>query len=464
MTFLATDPFTRTTSNGLGTEPVSGQTYGLNTTNTAYSTTGSVARIATSSVNQLYYATIDTSKTDHTAKVTITVPVLPTGAAITLRVVARWKDASNFYEAQLSIAITTGAATLAIQKRTTAGGLATVVSGVSVGTHVAGNAWTIILQPVGTRVRARAWNASTGSDPGTWQCSAVDTSLADGTFAGFGCRRETSNSNGTQNIDFDNFSVETLITLIAQDVWPTRVLVSVTGILPGDPVAIYRVVGGERTLIQGGQTDAATDVAFLRVDAQLPFGIPVAYLAEINGGETTTSTTTYTLVGGNVAVTDAITGLGAEVLIGAWPEKVYDPQATVFRAGGRNIVVSGGGLGQFESDVEIPTLTTAAAEQLRLVFDQATQGIVQVRQPGGYDDVDCYVAITAYRSRRWSQEGQDQKRLHIVHLVEADGWAAALQASGFTYQDVADTYAGLTYADLAADFPTYLALAQGDFS
>lgn len=462
MTFLATDPFTRTTSNGLGTEPVSGQTYALNTTNTAYSTTGTVARIATSTVNQLYYATVNVGATDHTVKVTETLPVVPTGAAIILRVVGRWADASNFYEAQVNVA-TSGAATLSIAKRV-AGTLTTIASGIAVGSHAAGNAWTIILQPVGTRVRARAWNASTGSDPGTWQCSAVDTALAVGTSAGFGVRREAGNSNGTVNVDFDNFSVETLITLIAQDVWPTRVLVTVTGLLPGDPVAIYRVVGGVRTLIQGGQTDAVTDVAFLRVDAQLPYGTPVAYLAEINGGETVTATTTYTLVGGNVAVTDAISGLGAEVMIGSWPEKQRDPQATVFRVAGRNIVVSGGGLGQFEGDVELVTLTTAAAEQLLMVLDQATQGVVQVRQPGGYDDVDSYVAVTAYRSRRWSQEGTDQKRLHIVHLVEVDGWAAALQASGFTYQDVADTYAGLTYADLAADFATYLELAQGDFS
>jgi hypothetical protein len=253
------------------------------------------------------------------------------------------------------------------------------------------------------------------------------------------------------------------ISVQTQNVYPPRVLVSVTDLTIGDAVAIYRVVSGERALVQAGSVDAVTDPSFLRIDAQLPFGVPVSYVAEVNGVEYTTAATTYTLPGGLVVISDAIGGLAAEVRIGAWPEKAYDPQATVFKPGGRNVVVSGA-LGQWEGDIEFFTQTTAAAEQLRLVLATATQGIVQMRQPGGYDGVDSYYAITSYRERRFSQDGSDQKRIHIVHAVEVDGWAPALAASGFTFGDLTAAYAGLTFANLAADYATFLAVAQGDYS
>ena len=253
------------------------------------------------------------------------------------------------------------------------------------------------------------------------------------------------------------------ITVTPQDTYPPRVLISVTDLTLGDAVEIYRVVAGERTLVRAASDSSVTDPAFLRVDAELPFGVPVSYVAVVNGVEYTTSPVTYTLPGGKVALSDAITGLSAEVVVLSWPERSYNPQSSVFAVGGRNVVVSGE-LGMFEGDVELYTETTSSAQNLKTVLANATQGIVQFRQPGGYDDIDSYVAVTSYQSRRWSQDGTDERRVHQLHVVEVDGWAPALLARGFTYDDLADAYTGLTYANLAADFPTYLALAQGDFS
>jgi hypothetical protein len=463
MTALVLDPYTRTTSPGFGNEPLTGLAYTHTPNNTGMSTTGAVARIATATVNQLYYGTVLTTSDDHAVKVTITCPVLPTGAPITLRTVGRWTDANNYYEAQVSIAITTGAATLTIQKRV-AGVLANIAGPTAItGTHVAGNAWTTVLEVYGSTVRARAWNASTGSDPGTWQVSGTNSELPTGKQVGWGTRRETGNTNGSQNIDADNLSADTLITVIEQDVWPTRVLVAVTGILVGDSVAIYRQVGTERVLVQNGSTTSSTDVAFLRVDGQLPFGVPVSYVAVINNDETDTPAITYVLDGGKVAITDAITGLAAEVVIWAWPDKIYDRSATAFSPGNRNVVVSGD-FGQFESDLEVYVDATSSADNLKEVLTGATQGIVQLRQPGGYDDVDCYVVVTQFRPRRWAQDGSDQKRIFAMHVIEVDPWASGLSASGFTYQDLADAYAGLAYSNVAADYATYLLLAEADLS
>lgn len=253
------------------------------------------------------------------------------------------------------------------------------------------------------------------------------------------------------------------ITAVQQDVYPPRVQVSVTDLTLGDVVVLYRSVAGVRTLVQGGTSAGVTDPSFLRIDASLPFGVPVTYIAVVNGIEYSTSPVTYTLTGGKVAVSDAISALAAEVIIWAWPEKARERQATVFRPGGRNVVVSGR-LSLPEQDVELYTDAFSSTEQLVEVLENATQGIVQIRQPGGYEGVDGFYAVTAYAEVRHSQDGSDEKRRHRLHLVEVDGWAATFQALGFTYGDLATVYTGLTYANLAADFATYLLLQQGDFS
>lgn len=252
------------------------------------------------------------------------------------------------------------------------------------------------------------------------------------------------------------------VTVTPQAVWPPRNLISVTNIAIGDSVTISRIVGSNRTLVQGGPT-TATDVSVLRVDAELPFGVPVSYVATVNNLDYITTPVVYTLPGGKVALTDAITGLAAEVIIWAWSDMEYTRLSTVFKPGSRNVVVSGP-FGQPESEVELYFDATSSIETLVNLLAGATQGIIQIRQPGGYDRVDRFVAVTSVTERRYSQDGSDQKRIIKLHVVNVDGWAPTLLASGFTYQNLADTYVGLTYANVAADYATYLLLAQGNFS
>jgi hypothetical protein len=250
---------------------------------------------------------------------------------------------------------------------------------------------------------------------------------------------------------------------VEQDTWPARVLLTATGLTPGDTVTLYRSVAGARTAVRGAGPDVVTDPSYVRVDAELPFGIPVTYVALVGSSEYTTAAVTHTLVGGKVAITDAISGQAAEAVISAWPEKRYDVQATVFRAGGRNVVVTDGWAG-FSGTIEVYVETTSSTDNLRDVLANATEGVVQIRQPGGYDGVDCYVAVLGAAERRWSQDGSDPRRLWSVSAVEVEGWAPALEAQGFTLQDIADTYNGLTLQDLSDDYATLLAIAVGDFS
>jgi hypothetical protein len=253
------------------------------------------------------------------------------------------------------------------------------------------------------------------------------------------------------------------IAATAQDTYPTRVLVSVTDLTIGDDVAVYRVVSGERTAVRAGSSDAVTDPSFLVVDAELPFGVPVSYLAVVEGVEITTAAVTYTLAGGKVAVTDAITGLAAEVVILAAPERAYDPRSTTFRVGGRNLAVIGATAG-FTGSIELYVETTSSRENLLELLAGATEGVVQIRQPGAYDGVDCHVAVLGVTERRWSQDGTDQRRVVALEVLEVEPWADTLAAATYTYADLEALYTGLTYANLAAGYATYLALAQAELT
>lgn len=234
------------------------------------------------------------------------------------------------------------------------------------------------------------------------------------------------------------------ITATEQDVYPPRVLVSVTGLTLGDSIELFREVGGERAAVRAGSTDAVTDPSFLRVDAELPFGVPVSYLAIVNEtDEYATATDTYTLDGDKPVITDAVSGLTAEAVILAWDEKRYQRQASVFRVGGRNVVVSDD-WGQFEGTIEFFTEATSSRDNLMTVLTDATSGVVQLRQPGTktYDGVDSYLSVVGAAERRYSQDGSDPRRIISVDVVETDAWARTLEARGFTYADLEAGYGG----------------------
>lgn len=254
------------------------------------------------------------------------------------------------------------------------------------------------------------------------------------------------------------------ITVAEQPTWPARVLVSVTGLTLGDSVSVYRVVGGVRTLLRAGETTSVTDTSFLVLDAELPFGVPVTYVAVVNGAITyTSSEDTYELVGGKVAITDAIAGLSAEVVIQEWTSRTYDRRNTAFRIGRRNVVVSGA-LGQFTSSLTLLTETTSSLENLLDVLAEATGATVQIRQPGGYDRIDSHVVVTRVEPTRYDEaDGTDDRALILLDVVETDPWSYQLIAAGYTLQDIADAYSTLTLTDLSNDYATLLALSQGTF-
>jgi hypothetical protein len=247
-----------------------------------------------------------------------------------------------------------------------------------------------------------------------------------------------------------------------QDVYPPRVLITVNGLTGGEVVQVYRVRAGQRTLLRTGYDVGGSSTAFLVLDAELPFGVPVSYVAKVDNTEYPAAGGTYVLPGGKVAISDAISDQAAEVIILAWPAKRYERDSSVFRASsGRTIVVSGPA-GQYTSTVELFVSSTSSLNNLKALLDSATSNIVQIRQPGGYDGVDSYVSVVSWEERRFSQDGSDERRVVALTVSEVDPWDYSLAARGYTYQDLQDVYTGLTYNDLAGDYATYLLLAQAE--
>lgn len=254
-----------------------------------------------------------------------------------------------------------------------------------------------------------------------------------------------------------------VIAATVQDVYPPRVLVSVTGLTLGDAVDVYRVVSNERTLVRAGSELDVTDPAFIRVDAELPYGTPVSYLAVVNNTtEYATTPTTYNLpVANRDVLTDAITGASAEALRMAQEEWTYSPNISVYRAGGR-VVVQSGDVGGYQSTIQFVVFSKSSEENLTALLTSSTQRVIQLRDSLGEAD---YICVLDWRKRRFSQDRTDERRIFVCDVQQVSGWAAALEARSFTLGDIA-AYYGVsgTLADIAADHTSLLSIAQGDYS
>ena len=199
------DVFSRTVSNGWGTAN-SGQAWTTTGGSASdYSVSGATGQHVHNGVGVLHQAFIAPGGSSNFTMVTdVTIPVMPTGAAITVWVVIREVDTSNYYTAQLGIS-PGGAATLTWFKRV-AGSISSLASGVNVGTHTAGASWRISAAIFGTTLMAKAWLLS-ASDPG-WQATATDTAITAGTQVGVLSRLETGNTNTLPvTVSVDNFTV-----------------------------------------------------------------------------------------------------------------------------------------------------------------------------------------------------------------------------------------------------------------
>lgn len=322
--------------------------------------------------------------------------------------------------------------------------------------------WTSVATPSGF-VAGPVTSTTTGNDAAQVVFYAIETTEFDIVS---GSLVVTGGASAISRSTWVALRPAATLTVTEQDVYPPRALVAVSGLTLGDQLTIYREVGGLRTQVRGGSTSSATDTGFVIVDAELPFGTPVRYVAAVNEAvEYVSAATTYTLPGGKVALSDAITGQAAEVVILAADDRTTTRDSARFRAGGRNLVVSapyGGPEGSYELYLE----NTVARDNLIALLTNATEGVVQIRVPlaDTYEGVDGFLAVDRFTEKRWSQDGSDSRRTVTIEYAEVAGWAADLVARGFTYGEVETYYSGITYAAAAGDYATYLDAVQGDYS
>lgn len=257
----------------------------------------------------------------------------------------------------------------------------------------------------------------------------------------------------------------TALTLTVQETYPDRVLVTATELAQGMRVTVTRRAAGEtvRVPVRNFEDITSGVDVLTRADAEPPFGVNLTYTLTVDDVDLENEVLAVALSGGKVAISDAIAGNAAEVVILAWPEKSRVRPTSVFPVGGRNIVVSGS-RGGFSGTIEVFTETDDQKNNLLDLLDTATSGIVQVRQSGPYDGVDAFVSVQSDTERRYSQDGSDERRVIVLDVVEATRWAPGLESSTFTLADIATAYTGLTLQELANDYATLLGIAQGDYS
>lgn len=261
------------------------------------------------------------------------------------------------------------------------------------------------------------------------------------------------------------YSATSTITAVEQGTYPPKITLTVTGVTPGDAVTIRRHAVGvvDDVLVRTADDLVMIDTSIVLTDGEQPFGTTLTYLLYVDDVyQGSSAPLVSTLDGGKVALSDAISGAAAEVVIRTWSARKSDRVSSVFATiGGRRTVLVSGQPQGATSTITLFTETATARDNLRTLVDSATSGILLLRAPESkYTGVDCYIGILSISETRFSDDGSDDRRLWDLEIVELSGWADSLTTAGASWQDVIDVYAGLTWAQVQSDFPSWL-LFQG---
>jgi hypothetical protein len=254
------------------------------------------------------------------------------------------------------------------------------------------------------------------------------------------------------------------IAVSAQSVFPPRNLVSATGLTGDDIVtaSLYRQTGADLTAVRAASgIDVTGQGSLLRVDAEQPLGVSLTYsavLTDLYGNQWTVTAAPITSTVSSDVISDAVRGIGAAVKIESPLGWKRDRAATTFNINGR-IVVVGRPRSAPSATITVRTETDEDGDTLNEVLNSATEGTILLRKQTSLDRLDgTYALLDDQEDPNW----YDTYRWFQLNVVKSDDWPDAMEAAGFTLQDIADNFT--TLQDIASFFPgTLLDIAQYDF-
>jgi hypothetical protein len=235
-----------------------------------------------------------------------------------------------------------------------------------------------------------------------------------------------------------------------------------------EQISVSRWLDETDTAVRGMiEVDVTGADAFVRTDAEFPFGVEFYYEATFtddDGNQYTSTATPMTVTAAGYIVSDAIRGIGMVIRLHDWPEKRHDRLRSEFVIADRIVVVAGDRQPPHAA-VILKTLDADQRRTLGSILTGATSNTVQFRAPVYDDDIDSFQNVLVDSIRRVPGANvAEPTRLWQLDVVETEAWPSVLEAIGFTLQDIADFYEFGTLNDIDTDFTTLLAIAQNDWS
>lgn len=167
-----------------------------------YSGTGSVGQTVFNTLNASYRCTVAAARADVDLQTDFRLTAVPTGAAMTGGLLARYTDSSNYYFARFLVG-TDSSVTLEIAKRVA--GTNTTLTSVATGIAYSANLWlTGRLSVRGNRLRAKLWQTA-DPQPTTWLASTTDSSITAAGDVGTRGQANSGNTNVSPTAQYDNF-------------------------------------------------------------------------------------------------------------------------------------------------------------------------------------------------------------------------------------------------------------------
>ncbi|SNY29079.1 hypothetical protein [Paractinoplanes atraurantiacus] len=215
------DTFTRTTSNGFGTDPDSGLTWTAPQSASLQSTNGSAAIVGLTAANQATQSILPGAAADDVDVTSVaSLSAVTTGAAWVHGTLVRWVDTGNYYRLHTEF---TTAGTIACKIVRSVNGSGTDLSGL-ISTGLAYSAGTKIrtrVQAIGPLLRIKVWLDGT-NEPTAWTAQVSDAVLT-GQATGLLEWRISGNTNvGTLTATIDDVTMSVIRASTPVPEWPVR--------------------------------------------------------------------------------------------------------------------------------------------------------------------------------------------------------------------------------------------------